>query len=92
MVPYQAQLALINVRTGILRLVHGTRTQMAPPAAWARWLPDSQHLVVGGLDESYLVSAPAMAARPMFFLHGHDHNIQDSEDLNFSSVIVPPHR
>jgi hypothetical protein len=33
-----------------------------------------------------------MTARPMFFLHGHDHNIQDSEDLNFSSVVVPPHR
>jgi len=92
MVPDEAQLALINTRTGVVRLVHGTRTLTVPPAAWAQWLPDSRHLVVGGLDASYLVNASAMTEKPMFFLPGHDHNIQDSEDLNFSSVIVPPHR
>jgi hypothetical protein len=90
--PSSAQLALADTRTGALRLVPGARVAMGEPAAWARWLPDGRHLVAGGLEESYLVDASAMTARPMFFIHGPDHYIEASQDLNYSAVIVPPHR
>jgi hypothetical protein len=39
---------------------------------------------------SYLVDAPAMTARPMFFSHRRGHNIGTSQDLNYSAVMVPP--
>ena len=65
---------------------------MGEPAAWARWLPGGRHLVAGGVEESYLVDASAMTARPMFFIHGTDHYIEASQDLNYSAVIVPPRR
>jgi hypothetical protein len=42
------------------------------------------------LEESYLVDASAMIARPLFFIHDPDHYIEDSQDLNYSAVIVPP--
>ena len=90
--PGSAQLAVVDTRTGALRLVPGARIQMGEPAAWARWLPDGRHLVAGGLEESYLVDASAMTGRPMFFIHGPDHYIEASQDLNYSAVIVPPRR
>jgi hypothetical protein len=90
--PSAAQLALIDTRTGTLRLVPGARTGMGAPVAWARWLPDGRHLVAGGIEESYLVDAPTMKARPMFFITGPNHYIEASQDLNYSAVIVPPRR
>ena len=90
--PGSAQPALADTRTGALRLMPGARIQIGAPAAWARWLPDGRHLVAGGLEESHLVDASAMIARPLFFIHDPDHYIEDSQDLNYSAVIVPPRR
>jgi hypothetical protein len=87
--PSAAQLAMVDTRTGTLRLVPGARTQMGEPVSWARWLPDGRHLLAGGLDASYLVNPSTMTARPMFFIHGPDHYIEASEDLNYSAVVVP---
>ena len=96
-VPDTALLALIDTRTGVLRLVPGTVTfTVGPVLAWVRWLPDGRHLIAGGNDSSYLVNASTMTARPMYFLPGRDHGrdryIQDTGDLNISAVVVPPRR
>jgi hypothetical protein len=94
--PFMSQLALIDTRTGILHLVPRSTMQAISIGGWARWLPDGRHLIVGGDRASYLVDSSAMTARPLFFLpgrnHGHDRFIQDTGDLNFSAVVVPPRR
>jgi hypothetical protein len=94
MIPDTAQLALIDTRTGAMRRIPGTTTMtVGPLLAWARWLPDGRHLLVGGNDASYLVDASAMTAKPVYFLpsrdHGH-HRVQQTGDLNVSAVIIPP--
>jgi hypothetical protein len=96
-IPDTALLALIDTRTGVLRLVPGTVTEtVGPLLAWVRWLPDGRHLIAGGNDSSYLVNTSAMTARPMYFLPGRDHGrdryIQDTGDLNITAVVVPPRR
>ena len=92
-VPGTALLALIDTRTGVLRLVPGTvQTRWGPVLAWARWLPDGRHLIAGGNDSSYLVNAAALTARPMYFLPGRDRYIQDTGDLNISALVSPPRR
>jgi hypothetical protein len=95
-IPGTAQLALIDTRTGALRRIPGTTLMTEGPLlAWARWLPDGRHLLMGGNDASYLVNASAMTAKPVYFLpsrdHGH-HYVQQTGDLNVSAVIVPPRR
>jgi hypothetical protein len=95
MIPDTAQLALIDTQTGALRRIPGTTLMTEGPLlAWARWLPDGRHLLVGGNDASYLVNASAMTAKPLYFLPSRDHGhlVQQTGDLNVSAVIVPPRR
>jgi hypothetical protein len=87
--PHAAVLALIDTRTGSLRLVPSARTDMGAPLIWARWLPDGRHLIAGGIDSGYLVDASTMTARPLAFMKGPAH---DGEDVDYSTVVIPPRR
>lgn len=86
---HTGQLAVVNTRTGTLRLVPGARTDMGEPRTWAQWLPDGRHLIAGGIDSGYLVDAPTMTAGQLAFIRGAAH---DGEDVNYSAVIVPSRR
>jgi hypothetical protein len=97
-----AQLALIDTRTGALRLVPGTVTQAVALQGWVGWLPDGSHLVMGGDTANYLVDTARLTARPLFFMPpdtkwpylAHNpqtaHYFQATQDMNLSTVVVPP--
>jgi hypothetical protein len=82
-----AQLAMVNPRTGALRLAGAVRLSVASGSAWVLWLPDGKHLLIGAVS-SYAVNAATLSARPLSFTHHRNH----SEDINFTAVLVPPRR
>ena len=93
------RLAMVNTGTGALRLAGSVRLAIGAPIAWARWLPDGRHLLTGGAEASYAVNAATLSAQPLFFMRGSarfmpssDRSIQDSQDLNYSTVVVPLRR
>jgi hypothetical protein len=83
-----AQLAIASSQTGSLRPVPRARFTIGEDVAWVQWLPGGRQLIVGALNGSYIVDAATLSARPLFFLHSHDHNIQDSQDVNYSAVVI----
>jgi hypothetical protein len=87
-----AELALIDTGTGQVRLVGSVRLGLGEDIAWARWLPDGKRLLAGGLDAAYVVTAATGASRPLYFLRSREHYIEDSQDLNYSAVIIPARR
>ena len=84
------QLAIIDARTGAMRLAGAVRLGIGEDSAWALWLPDGSHLLTGGAVSSYAVNAAALSARPLYFIHRPDHYIEASQDINYSAVILPP--
>jgi hypothetical protein len=89
--PNHSELALINTRTGRLRLVRAAKLETQEDAGWVLWLPGGKRLLAGALLSSYAVDAKTLAARPFFFIHGtSDHDIMDTPDINFSAVLLPP--
>jgi hypothetical protein len=93
------QLAMVNTGTGALRLAGSVRLAIGAPVAWALWLPDGRYFLTGGAEASYVVNAATLSARPLFFMRGSDRfmpssdrSIQDSQDLNYSAVVVPLRR
>jgi hypothetical protein len=86
------RLALINTGTGALHLAGSVRLTIGASAAWARWLPNGRHFLTGGVEASYVVNEATLSARPLFFMRGRDHYIEDSQDLNYSAVVVPLRR
>ncbi len=87
-----AELALVDIRTGQVRLVGSVRLGLGADIAWAHWLPDGERLLAGGLDAAYVVTAATAASRSLYFFRGRDHYIEDSQDLNYSAVIIPARR
>jgi hypothetical protein len=86
----RSDLALVNTGTGTVRLVPGAQLDTTEDAGWAVWLPGGNRLLAGALDYSYAVDTNTRAARPFFFFaSGTDHDIMDTPDLNFSSVLLP---
>jgi hypothetical protein len=86
------QLAMVDARTGAMRLAGAVRLGIGEDRAWALWLPDGRHLLTGGAVSSYAVNAATLSARPLYFIHGRDHYIEASQDINYSAVILPPRR
>jgi WD40 repeat protein len=86
------RLAMVTTGTGTLRLVGSMRLAIGEDRAWALWLPDGRHLITGGIEASYAVSAATLSARPLFFIHVRDHYIETSQDINYSAVLIPPRR
>jgi hypothetical protein len=86
------QLAMVDAGTGAMRLAGAVRLGIGEDRAWALWLPDGRHLLTGGAVSSYAVNAATLSARPLYFIHGRDHYIEASQDINYSAVILPPRR
>lgn len=86
--PAPAELAIISTRTGAARLVPHASLVMGQDVAWARWLPGSKMLLVGGSTFSGVVNSETLSVRPYYFAHGRDHNIEDSQDVNYSAVVT----
>jgi hypothetical protein len=89
----RSDLGLVSTSAGSVRLVPGAQLDTTEDAGWAVWLPGGTRLLAGALDFSYAVDANTRAARPFFFFPGGaDHDIMDTPDLNFSSVLLPGRR
>jgi len=86
--PAPAELAIISTRTGAARLVPRVSLLMGQDIAWARWLPGGKMLLVGGLTSSGVVNSETLSVRPYYFVHGRDHYIEDSQDVNYSAVVI----
>jgi hypothetical protein len=82
------QLAMVDAGTGAMRLAGAVRLGIGEDSAWALWLPDGRHLLTGGAVSSYAVNAATLSARPLYFIHGRDHYIEASQDINYSAVVV----
>ena len=44
----------------------------------------------GGLTFSGVVNSETLSVRPYYFAHGRDHYIEDSQDVNYSAVVIKP--
>ena len=86
------QLAMVDAGTGAMRLAGAVRLGIGEDRAWALWLPGGKLLLTGGAVSSYAVTAATLSARPLYFIHRQDHYIEASQDINYSAVILPPHR
>ena len=86
--PAPAELAIISTRTDAARLVPRVSLIMGQDVAWAKWLPGGKMLLVGGSAFSGVVNSETLSARPYYFVHGRDHYIEDSQDLNYSAVVI----
>ena len=86
------QLAMVDTATGAMRLAGAVRLGIGEDRAWALWLPDGRHLLSGGAVSSYAVNATTLSARPLYLIHGRDHYIEASQDINYSAVILPLRR
>jgi len=78
-----SQLAIVNTRTGMVRLVPGTKLFTSEDAFWAMWLPHSQRVLAGAVGSAYAVDARTLTARPFSFMPGTD---------GFSAVVLPTRR
>jgi hypothetical protein len=88
--PNHSELALIDTRTGTLRVVRAAKFVTQEDAGWVLWLPGSQLLLAGALLYSYAVDAKTLAVRPFFFFFpGNEHDIMTTPDVNFSAVVIP---
>ncbi len=67
-----SQLAIVSTRTGVVRLVPGTKLYSTEDAFWAVWLPGSEGIIAGALASAYAVDARTLAARPFTFFPSND--------------------
>ncbi|MGH2842257.1 MAG: hypothetical protein ACRDKL_01540 [Solirubrobacteraceae bacterium] len=88
----RSELAIIDTRTGALRLDRRVKLTTTEDAAWARWLPAGRELLTGAIMATYIVNAHSLAARPFYFDPGDTraYSVMGSPDLNFSTLVVPP--
>jgi hypothetical protein len=86
--PYSV-LAIVNTRTGALRLVRAARLVTTEDVGWARWLPRGNELIVGAEAGTYAVNAARLAARPFSFFGSNGEDIESSGDINFSATVLP---
>jgi hypothetical protein len=86
-----SELALINARTGAIRLDPEVRMTTTEEAAWTIWLPGGTRLLAGAIDRSFLVDPVTLASRQFYFDGGETpaQTIMTSPDINFSTVYVP---
>ena len=88
----RSELAIVDTRTGVLRLDPNVRLTTTEDAAWAVWLPHGRELLAGAIAATYLVNARTLATRPFYF-DGPEtrvNSIMSSSDLNFSTIAIPP--
>jgi hypothetical protein len=80
--------AIVNTRTGALRLVQAARLVTSENVGWARWLTDGTRLIVGAEGGSYAVDAVTLAARPFSFFGSAGEGLESSGDINFSATVL----
>lgn len=78
-----SELAIVSTRTGVVRLVPGTKLYTTEDAFWAVWLPGSERILAGALVSAYAVDARTLAVRPFTFFPSAD---------GFSSIVLPAGR
>lgn len=88
--PAPAELAIISTRTDTARLVPRVSLLMGQDIAWAKWLPGGKILLIGGTTFSGVVNSETLSARPYYFVYGRDHYVEDSQDVNYSTVVIRP--
>jgi len=85
------ELAIANVRTGVLRQVPGVAGEIGESVGWARWIPNTSRLIAGTFSinyttyNHYLVDSRTLTARLL------DYSDNRDVDINFSAVVVPRH-
>jgi hypothetical protein len=84
----QAQLAIVNTRTGRLRVVPGARYQIGAATLWADAIPGGDQILAGGPANAYLVNAGTLAERAVYFLPGDHRTLDISRDVNYSAVVL----
>jgi hypothetical protein len=72
--------AILNTRTGVLRLVRAARLGTYEDVGWGRWLPGGHQLIVGAEQGSYAVDAVTLSVRPLSLAPG--------SDINFSVTVL----
>jgi hypothetical protein len=75
-----SKLAIVNTRTGAVRVVPGTALDTTEDAYWAMWLPGGQRVLAGAVGSSYVVDTRTLTARPFSFFPSTD---------GFSAVMLP---
>jgi hypothetical protein len=88
--PGHARLALVDPRTGAMRVAPGPRIPLGQDIGWALWLPDGRHLIVGASAGNDLVDAAALSAKPLLVARAHSHTIANSQAINFTAAILKP--
>jgi hypothetical protein len=91
--PGSARLAIVNLVTGAMRMARGPRLALGKDFAWARWLPDGRHLIMGaGTEPSYLADSGTLSASPLSLARQHGRTIGDGQGINYTAAIVPLRR
>lgn len=88
MVSGSARLAIVNLVTGDSRMARWPRLPLGMDVAWARWLPDGTHLIVGTRTGGYLVDSGTLSARRLFLSRGNGRTIGNGQDINFTAAVV----
>ena len=83
-----ARLAIVNTRTGRLRLVPGARYLIGAATLWAGAIPGRQEILAGGPANAYLVDAVTLADRAVYFLPGDRRSLDINRDVNYSAAVL----
>ena len=83
-----ARLAIVNTRTGRLRLVPGARYLIGAATLWAGAIPGREEILAGGPANAYLVNAVTLAERAVYFLPGDRRSLDINRDVNYSAAVL----
>jgi hypothetical protein len=83
-----ARLAIVNTRTGRLRLVPGARYLIGAATLWAGAIPGREEILAGGPANAYLVNAVTLTERAVYFLPGDHRSLDISRDVNYSAAVL----
>ena len=86
--PGYARLALVDLRTGAMRVAPRPRITLGQDFGSALWLPDGRHLIVGPCPGSCLVDSTTLSARPLFLAPGSDRRVGNGQGINFTAAIL----
>jgi hypothetical protein len=79
-----SELAIVDTRTGSLKLVRSVRLFTLEDGDWALWLPGGQRLLAGGATATYAVDAQTLAAQPFSFFP----STPEAPDIDSSAVVL----
>jgi hypothetical protein len=83
-----ARLAIVDTRTGRLRLVPRARYLIGTATLWADAIPGRDEILAGGPANAYLVNAVTLAERAVYFLPGDRRSLDINRDVNYSAAVL----